>query len=1302
MRFAGGCLTPRRITAALAILACLCCFQLFVRAQQPVNQTPAGAPVKENLPNGGYREITKNAQGERIQEDEYNGLGVKTKTKKILSRWPNGQEAEVEITSFGARFGAGGAVTKVQHIKYDKNGNPTEIVTYSDYDNNGVPQTKTTTTWPPGSGKDGQTKTQKWVPGPPGGGQWADVSACAGSDCATPACVGADCQSACTGANCAPGTCTGPNCASSTTCTGPSCGQATCSGPGCTTTTCTGPNCPPTTCVGADCQSACTGANCAPGTCTGPGCTTGQAPAQAVGAIAKELRNYANAWDVRAKKIESFLQKSGAKLTPQQQEAYRGIADFAALNASGLVQVANNVESGGAAIGAPIPSPDNKIRPFHLEAGDARNKRPDAEQKTPPITGEEEKPGDNTIGRDAGWRGQGLKSPNAFGWALSSAYYAQLGALAYSGAQNISDPKQKQIWLDNAGLYFSEAALRYGIALGIPPFEGVADQVKPTGDLILPGLLYATQERSKDTKAGAEAQPAAGAAAAGSTNAAQQPPSITQTVNENRPLPPQVPCQPKEQCDKLCDEARRAEKEARAAKDAAQAAETQQQKDLAKADQLEREAYQQQFNKDNRISENLEIAYAKRAQAKALRDNSAAAVAKAKADAEAKAKAAAAARAACDACQPCPEPDRTGLKAGTDAKPKQPEKKPTGGQTPQEGKAVGKGTGAAAAGGTATTPGAGSNAGAHAGFYDELGVFHPPGPPGAGSYYLDWVIYKMFESWIEPLPRLTETEKGYDATPNPKDELKDKPNYKIFIGGGPGTTWQLLGPTPCPEVWPVGTFYLPQGTVCLDPQGRVGFLSKSDLPDPKTFAGLGIARKVYVPKEGYFARYLEILSSPTGAVGAGTKTGSETGATGGAGAIVTPAGDECPCPECSVAEQLIKLNAQPADIQNAIVACNKCREDCHNRKHSASQTPGFAVGQTPTAPKIVPTEPGRVALGGKAGVATATGTSTGGAGTVGAAGREAVWIFRDGDHLWGPLGDPSAASGAFSPIADPNQNAFTVYTVGDTGPQNSPEVPDGISIVTGGLRPPPASWSRQDNGSFRPVAFRSGDSLTTTLAPGTVVRVPAPETSTPSASGEISFSIVANGNSMGEAFELQVLDPTGKVKKIAMPEGVVLQPLKPGSAKPVATRAGGNVLTKKLYAYCLDFAKLSPEPGQLYRIAPQALQEKFKPLRAVLQGGRQLAAAGQLHPDSDPKAYVDSIRQYALWTKLENWDMQKFGEMFVQRTKKNAEALNVKWTKEMENALRGVVPGRWRDISAVLEQAKGIAQAAPQAARPVQ
>ncbi|HKM90533.1 MAG TPA: DUF11 domain-containing protein [Candidatus Acidoferrales bacterium] len=267
----------------------------------------------------------------------------------------------------------------------------------------------------------------------------------------------------------------------------------------------------------------------------------------------------------------------------------------------------------------------------------------------------------------------------------------------------------------------------------------------------------------------------------------------------------------------------------------------------------------------------------------------------------------------------------------------------------------------------------------------------------------------------------------------------------------------------------------------------------------------------------------------------------------------------------------------------------------------------------------------------------------------------------------------------------------------------SPENPD-----IGALSGTGPSWTqsaRRTASSLRPATYHPGEAYSA-LAPGTLVRFAAPRRTSSSSAAQnpagISYSIVSNGKSSGEALELQVLDPSGKVKQIGMPEGIVLEPVKRGAAQPVSARAaaGAHLLTKQLTAYCLEFSKLPPDPGMQYRVAPQALQDKYKPARAVLRAGRELAAAGKFHPDSDPKEYSDAIRQYALWSKLEDWDQQKFSQQFLEHTKKNAQAMNLKWTQQMEQAVLGLAPGRWRDISQVLDAAQKLPGGAGPAGAP--
>jgi hypothetical protein len=240
-------------------------------------------------------------------------------------------------------------------------------------------------------------------------------------------------------------------------------------------------------------------------------------------------------------------------------------------------------------------------------------------------------------------------------------------------------------------------------------------------------------------------------------------------------------------------------------------------------------------------------------------------------------------------------------------------------------------------------------------------------------------------------------------------------------------------------------------------------------------------------------------------------------------------------------------------------------------------------------------------------------------------------------------------------------------------------------MMTASAIVPPKTSRLERTSQFVPAAYhhprRALDPLPTETL---LAEMPAQEDKGKS----LDVSLVATGNSSGEAFQLQMRDPSGKTKRVAMPEGVVLEPVKPGSTKPPAASGMSGLLTQQVGGFCVQFLKLPPELGMVYKIAGPELQQKFGPMRLVLQAGRALAEKGKLHPDSDPSAYADSIRQYAVWAQQESWDEKKFGDNFVGRTRKNAEVKKIKWSQQIEAALRGAVPGRWRDITQVLNLAQ--------------
>jgi hypothetical protein len=188
----------------------------------------------------------------------------------------------------------------------------------------------------------------------------------------------------------------------------------------------------------------------------------------------------------------------------------------------------------------------------------------------------------------------------------------------------------------------------------------------------------------------------------------------------------------------------------------------------------------------------------------------------------------------------------------------------------------------------------------------------------------------------------------------------------------------------------------------------------------------------------------------------------------------------------------------------------------------------------------------------------------------------------------------------------------------------------------------------------------------------------------------LELALIATGNSTGQVFKMQASNPTGTRLSIGTPDGLIVQALQE-SAKTAVQKLESKLPSQGINGYCLQFGKLPPSAGRLYRVAEPGVQQQFAPMRSILQAGRRLASEGRLHPDSDPVAYTDAIKQWAIWSKLEKFDAAAFEQHFIDRTRKNAEALRQPWTNASEQRVRALVPNRWSDITAVLAEAEGSA-----------
>jgi hypothetical protein len=112
-----------------------------------------GKPIREDLGNGSYKEIYKNKDGERVQEDTFDGLGQKKSSKHVLERHPNGKDKKTVTTTYEQKGGQT-VDTKSETFEYDNKGKTTlhkdETI---DRDANGNVKKRTITEYNPDTGE---------------------------------------------------------------------------------------------------------------------------------------------------------------------------------------------------------------------------------------------------------------------------------------------------------------------------------------------------------------------------------------------------------------------------------------------------------------------------------------------------------------------------------------------------------------------------------------------------------------------------------------------------------------------------------------------------------------------------------------------------------------------------------------------------------------------------------------------------------------------------------------------------------------------------------------------------------------------------------------------------------------------------------------------------------------------------------------------------------------------------------------------------------------------------------------------
>jgi hypothetical protein len=206
--------------------------------------------------------------------------------------------------------------------------------------------------------------------------------------------------------------------------------------------------------------------------------------------------------------------------------------------------------------------------------------------------------------------------------------------------------------------------------------------------------------------------------------------------------------------------------------------------------------------------------------------------------------------------------------------------------------------------------------------------------------------------------------------------------------------------------------------------------------------------------------------------------------------------------------------------------------------------------------------------------------------------------------------------------------------------------------------------------------------------------------STGGSTGAVMEAFFVNrGNAVRLEGEGIVLEPVAEVDPATMQrlqqireaatQGKPLPPDARRGAGPMAVPWEGPSVTRVIFdAYCLLKDLAVPSAGMLFRIADAAQQAAQGDLRAILEASENLRDRGQLHPDDDPEGYFHSVRQWAVWVDEKEMDAAEFEDAFTENAKQNFTTGGGQWTADVEQAVREqFVPGRWRDVEAVLEAA---------------
>lgn len=186
--------------------------------------------------------------------------------------------------------------------------------------------------------------------------------------------------------------------------------------------------------------------------------------------------------------------------------------------------------------------------------------------------------------------------------------------------------------------------------------------------------------------------------------------------------------------------------------------------------------------------------------------------------------------------------------------------------------------------------------------------------------------------------------------------------------------------------------------------------------------------------------------------------------------------------------------------------------------------------------------------------------------------------------------------------------------------------------------------------------------------------------------------VLATGGSTGPVAQLFAINRGDRPLRL-LPTAVVLEPVVMSPAiqarvtevlrRYVAAGGSGAVLD----FYCLEFLRRAPAAGTLLRIAGGGVAAPFMRHAQILEAARRLMDAGELLTALDPLEYLHGVRQWAIWSVEERFDLSRFTDAYLTVSRRNLEEAGERWGADAEREARGLVPGLWNDVRSVLREA---------------